>query len=99
MSNEYRIVFSQRTTISTSFGQSVEKGGTRYYLKAKSPRSAQQVGYATVRPDRTIEVTTCNGTIVGIAKNRAEAAKMIDGYHRKHNRRDYSSWAAKTLIV
>jgi hypothetical protein len=59
-------------------------------------KSAQHVGYATVYPDR-IEVTTVSGRPVGTAKNRADAAQLIDAYHREHNAADYWLWNDKTL--
>lgn len=93
----YRISFSQRTTFSTSFGPSVEKGSRFFYLKAVKPKSAQQVGYATILADKTIQVTTCNGTFVGIAASRKEAGRMIDAYHRKHNAKDYWLWMKDEL--
>lgn len=96
---EYRISFSQRTTLSTAFGP-VEAQGDRYYLKATSlcRRSRQHVGYAVVRPDRSIEVSTVDGTPVGVARTRKEAGQLIDGYHRDHNADSYWMWAEKTLV-
>lgn len=97
--SEYRISFSQKTTISTMFGPEAA-GGDRYYLKATSlcRRSRQHVGYAIVRPDRSIEVSTVSGTPVGVARTRKDAGKLIDTYHRTHNADSYWMWAEKTLV-
>lgn len=94
----YRIVFTQRTTMATTFARPIEKGGKAFYLKAKSAKSAQHVGYAIVYPDM-IEVTTASGSLVGIAKNRAEAAQIIDTYHRTSNADAYWLWTDKKLAA
>lgn len=94
----YRISFSQRTTFSTSFGTQVEKGSRYFYLKAVRPRSAQKVGYATILPNKTIQVTTCDHTLVGYAKTRKEAGRLIDAWHRKHNKDAYWLWADDELV-
>lgn len=96
MSSTYRIVFTQRNTMATTFSPSIKEGGKAYFLKAKSDKSAQHVGYAIVYPDM-IEVVTVSGTLVGVAKDRAEAAQMIDSYHRTHNAEDYWLWTDKAL--
>lgn len=92
----YRIVFTQRNTMATTFSPSVREGGKAFYLKAKSAKSAQHVGYAVIYPDM-IEVLTVKGTLVGIAQKRNEAGRMIDAYHREHNADDYWLWTDKTL--
>jgi hypothetical protein len=94
----YRIVFTQRNTMATTFSPSIREGGKAYFLKAKSEngKSAQHVGYAIIYPEM-IEVVTVSGTLVGIAKNRLEAAQIIDAYHRTHNADDYWLWTSKTL--
>lgn len=92
----YRIIFTQRTTMATTFSRPIKKGGKAYFLKAKSDKSAQHVGYAIIYPDM-IEVTTVSGQFVGVAKDRAEAAQMIDTHHRTHNADDYSLWTDKAL--
>jgi hypothetical protein len=92
----YRIVFTQRTTMATTFSPQVRKGGKAYFLKAKSKKSAQHVGYAVVYP-AMIEVVTVSGNLVGIANDRPEAAQMIDTYHRTHNADDYWLWTDKEL--
>src|SRR5437588_642095 len=94
----YRIVFTQRNTMATTFSPSVRQGGKAYFLKAKSDKSAQHVGYAIVYPEM-IEVVTVSGQLVGIAKDRAEAAQMIDSFHRAHNADAYWMWTGKTLKV
>lgn len=96
MSSTYRIVFTQRNTMATTFSPNVKKGGKAYFLKAKSDKSAQHVGYAVIYPDM-IEVVTVSGQLVGVAKDRAEAAQMIDAYHRTSNADAYWMWADKTL--
>lgn len=95
----YRIVFTQRNTMATTFSPGVEKGGDAYFLKAVSEngKSRQHVGYATIRPDKLIEVATVSGGLVGIAHSRDEARRMIDTYHRIHNADDYWTWTTKTL--
>jgi hypothetical protein len=92
----YRIVFTQRTTMATTFSRPIEKGGKAYFLKAKSAKSAQHVGYAIIYPEM-IEVVTVSGVLVGIAKDRTEAGQMIDRYHRTNNADDYWLWTDKTL--
>lgn len=92
----YRIVFTQRNTMATTFSPTVRKGGKAYYLKAKSAKSAQHVGYAVVYPEM-IEVVTVSGALVGIAHDRSEVAQMIDSYHRTNNADDYWLWTDKTL--
>ena len=98
MSGTYSIVFTQRNTMATTFSRPVEKGGKAYFLKAVSEnkKSRQHVGYAIVYPDM-IEVVTVSGTLVGIAKDRAEAAQMIDTYHRTNNADAYDLWTDKAL--
>lgn len=96
MSDTYRIIFTQRNTMATTFSHPVREGGKAFYLKAKSAKSAQHVGYAIVYPDM-IEVITVSGALVGIAQKRDEAAQMIDAYHRTHNADDYWMWTDKTL--
>jgi hypothetical protein len=85
--------------MSTAFSPQTA-GGKRYYLKAKSTdgRSAQHVGYAEVREDRSIAVTAVNGRLVGVARTRKEAGKMIDAHHREHNAEDYALWVGGKLI-
>lgn len=92
----YRIIFTQRNTMATTFSPSIREGGKAYYLKAKSDKSAQHVGYAIVYPEM-IEVVAVSGNLVGIAKDRAEAAQMIDTYHRTSNAEAYWLWTDKTL--
>lgn len=96
--DSYRIVFTQRNTMATTFSPSVREGGKAYFLKAKSGngKSVQHVGYAIIYPEM-IEVVTVSGALVGIAKNRPEAAQMIDSHHRTHNADAYWMWANKTL--
>lgn len=96
MRDTYRIVFTQRNTVATTFSPNVKEGGKAYYLKAKSDKSAQHVGYAVVYPEM-IEVVAVSGNLVGIAKDRTEAAEMIDTYHRTNNADDYWLWADKVL--
>jgi hypothetical protein len=97
MSSNYRIAFTQRNTMATTFSPRVRKGGKAYYLKAKSDKSAQHVGYAIIYPEM-IEVVTVSGSLVGITKERAEAARMIDTYHRTNNADSYWMWADKALV-
>ena len=92
----YRIVFTQRNTMATTFSPSVKEGGRAYFLKAKSAKSAQHVGYAIVYPEM-IEVVTVSGVFVGTARNRSEAAQLIDTHHRLHNADDYWMWTDKAL--
>lgn len=92
----YRIVLTQRNTMATTFSPSVREGGKAYYLKAKSAKSAQHVGYAIIYPDM-IEVVTVSGALVGIAKDRKEAAQMIDAHHRTNNADGYWLWTDKEL--
>lgn len=96
MSDTYRIVFTQRTTMATTFSRPIEKGGKAYFLKAKAAKSAQHVGYAIVYPDM-IEVITVSGALVGVAQTRTEAAQMIDSYQRTNNADAYWMWADKEL--
>lgn len=98
MTDRYSIVFTQRTTMATTFSRPIEKGGKAYFLKAKADngKSVQHVGYAIIYPDM-IEVTTASGSLVGIAKDRAEAAQMIDAYHRTNNADDYWLWTDMAL--
>ena len=98
MSGTYSISFTQRNTMATTFSRPVEKGGKVYFLKAKTAKSAQHVGYAVIYPDM-IEVVTVSGALVGIAKTRPEAKRMIDSYHRSCNADAYWMWADKTLKV
>lgn len=97
MSN-YSISFSQTTTLATAFGQ--EAGGKLYYLKAVSEnrKSRQHIGYAFVVSPTEIEVSTVDGTPVGIARSRKQARAMIDAYHRENNLDAYWMWANDTLI-
>lgn len=94
----YRIIFTQRNTMATTFSPNVKKGGKAYYLKAKSEngKSVQHVGYAIIYPEM-IEVTTVSGHVVGIAQSRTEAAKMVDAHHRANNADAYWMWAEKVL--
>ncbi|QRY51787.1 hypothetical protein [Mycolicibacterium septicum] len=96
MSDTYRIIFTQRNTMATTFSPSVREGGKAYYLKAKSTKSAQHIGYAIVYPEM-IEVVTVSGELVGIAQSRPEAAQMIDSHHRTTNADDYWMWLDKKL--
>jgi hypothetical protein len=91
----YSIVFSQKRTMATCLGDPV--GGDVYYLKAKGDRCACHVGYAVVGGPGDVKVYTAAWTPVGVAETRAAAALMIDGYHLKHNRERYSTWAGKPL--
>ncbi len=95
----YRIVFTQRNTMATTFSPGIEKGGKVYFLKAVSEnrKSRQHVGYATIGLDKMIDVTTVSGRFVGTAKTRAEAAQIIDTYHRTHNADDYWLWTDRAL--
>jgi hypothetical protein len=97
----YTIAFSQATTMATVLAPSVAAGGTVYYLKAKAGnrKSAQHIGYARVVSGKEIVVTTVNGVIVGTATSRAQAAQMIDAYHRANNAAGYWMWINDTLLV
>lgn len=97
MSGEYRIIFTKRNTMATTFSPAA--AGQTYFLKAKSQRSAQHVGYATVIAPNHIEITTVSGKSVGVAKSRSEARQMIDTYHRTNDSDNYWMWVAKTLVV
>lgn len=90
--NCYWIMFSRRTTMSTCLSPSLPDDGKSYFLKAKSVGSAQHVGYAYVAHAKRIEVYTIPGRLVGVAESRADAAEMIDAYHRKNNRDGYWMW-------
>lgn len=92
----YRIVFTQRNTMATTFSPHVNKGGKVYFLKAKSEKSVQHVGYAIIYPEM-IAVSTVSGQHVGYAKDRVRAAQMIDFYHRTNNADGYWMWTDKTL--
>lgn len=98
-SDTYRIVFTQRNTMATTFSRSIREGGKAFYLKAKSAngKSVQHVGYAIVYHDM-IEVITVSGALVGVAQTRPEAAQMLDAYHRTTNADAYWMWADKTLV-
>lgn len=85
----YWIAFSRRHSISTCLSPAVKPGGNMYYLKAKAAGSVQHVGYAVVNAPGHIAVLTIPGSYVGTARTRAEAAAMIDNYHRKNNRSRY----------
>jgi hypothetical protein len=82
----------------TTFSPSAREGGKAYYLKAKSGRTAQLVGYAVVYPD-TIDVLTISGVFVGAARNRGEAAWMIDAHHRRYDSAEYRMWTAMRMKV
>jgi uncharacterized membrane protein len=84
--------------MATTFSPQVRKGGKAYFLKAVSEnkKSRQHVGYAIVYPEM-IEVVAVSGALVGIAKDRAEVAPMIDAYHRTNNADAYWMWTEKTL--
>jgi hypothetical protein len=94
----YRITFTQRNTMATTFSPQVRKGGKAYFLKAVSEnkKSRQHVGYAVIYPEM-IEVITVSGDLVGIAQDRTEAAQMIDAHHRTNNADAYWMWAEETL--
>jgi hypothetical protein len=98
--SSYRITFTQRNTMATTFSPQVKKGGKAYFLKAVSEnkKSRQHVGYAIVYPEM-IEVITVSGNLVGIAQDRAEAAQMIDSYHRTNNADAYWMWADEKLAI
>lgn len=98
MSGTYSISFTQRNTMATTFSRPVEKGGRVYFLKAKTAKSAQHVGYAIIYPDM-IEVVDLSGALVGIASTRDEAKQMIDTHHRTHNPDAYWLWTDKSLKV
>lgn len=93
--NAYSIVFSQRRTLSTCLSPAVPQGGNMYYLKAVGRGSSQHVGYAVVNAPGCIAVTTIPGKMIGTAKTRAEAAEMIDSYHRRKNLDKYWLWTEK----
>jgi hypothetical protein len=94
----YRITFTQRNTMATTFAPQVRKGGKAFFLKAVSEnkKSRQHVGYAIVYPEM-IEVVTVSGALVGIAQDRKEAAQMIDSHHRTNNADGYWMWTEDTL--
>jgi hypothetical protein len=96
MSNDtYRIIFTQRNTMATTFSPSA--AGKTYFLKAKSARSAQHIGYATILSPKEIEVSTVSGQKIGVATSRADAAQMIDSYHRANSADQYFMWTDKSL--
>lgn len=99
VTNTYRIAFSQKRTMTTCLASNVEQGGPVYYLKAKAHKSAQQVGYAVKESLNKILVYTSAWKLVGVAKNRKEAARLIDEYHRKNNAKAYWMWASKRLAA
>lgn len=98
--SSYRITFTQRNTMATTFSPQVRKGGKAYFLKAVSDnkKSRQHVGYAIVYPEM-IEVVTVSGNLVGIAENRKEAVQIIDSYHRTNNADAYWTWTDKELAI
>ncbi len=93
--NAYSIVFTHKQTVATCLASSVASGGNTYYLKATGDRCAKHVGYAVIDKPREVKVFTANWKTVGVAKTRADAAEMIDSYHRRHNRDGYWMWLDK----
>jgi len=91
----YSIVFTKNRTVATCLAPSVADGGNTYYLKARGDRCAVHVGYAIIDKPGEVKVFAANWKTVGVAKTRAEAAEMIDSYHRKHNRSRYWMWLDK----